>query len=618
MDLASSVEKIFQGRLFRIPEYQRGYAWSERHWEDFLDDLDLLEPDKIHYTGTIVLRMRTETPTVLDSGGRSYASYDVVDGQQRLTTIVLLLDQIVRELGRSEPDRLLAGGIRDSYVASTDLTGQPLWKLHIHPDDDAFFADVVMADEAGIQTPDTGSRRQLLAARGYFRDYLAAKRTADPEDFRAWLLGLYEKVCLRLRLVPYEVADAADVGVIFEVMNDRGKPLTDLEKVKNYLLYLSSKLTPDDRGLAERINSTWANVFRKTMQAGGGNDAEDQLLRSHWFMAYAPQPRAWDGTASIKARFSLRENRHRRADFVSDLHEYARSLNDGAIAYAEIMAPGTPGAFGAFATDRSGAVEGTQRLHRLRTVATFLPLLMAFRLRHADDAAAFMRVLDLCEKFAFRVYRLLGARSDAGQTDLVRLAHEVYHRRITANAAIEALTERVIAWSPPRRIEAALADDAQQSRYGWGALRYFLYEYESHVAGRRDLRISWADLERRDKERTVEHILPQNPADPYWHERFSPDERVELTHDLGNLCLTLDNSAYGRKPFPLKRGTQGQDGRCYANSTVFQELELARLEDWTPEALEARRARILTWARGRWDVVPLSPVVPVAMVDEEA
>ena len=98
----------------------------------------------------------------------------------------------------------------------------------------------------------------------------------------------------------YEVHDLAEVGVIFETLNERGRPLTQLEKAKNYLLYLARRI-PDSRSeeLAMRINDSWASIFRNL---SGEDDADDQLLRSHWLATVDPDRRRWFRVSSIKQR----------------------------------------------------------------------------------------------------------------------------------------------------------------------------------------------------------------------------------------------------------------------------------------------------------------------------
>nr|WP_147135673.1 DUF262 domain-containing protein [Nocardia ninae] len=92
----------FEGRAFSVPDYQRGYAWDSQQRTEFLEDLEILGPNREHFTGLVVLHDQGDK---LDSEGKSYRVYDVVDGQQRLTTIVLLLDA-VRRAGQTHASKL--------------------------------------------------------------------------------------------------------------------------------------------------------------------------------------------------------------------------------------------------------------------------------------------------------------------------------------------------------------------------------------------------------------------------------------------------------------------------------------------------------------------------------
>jgi hypothetical protein len=131
------------------------------------------------------------------------------------------------------------------------------------------------------------------------------------------------------------------------------------------------------------------------------------------------------------------------------------------------------------------------------------------------------------------------------------------------------------------------------------ALKYVLYEHEEHLAGKHGVKVSWDVFDTGDPQRTTEHILPQTAETKIWRDRFDRQRRRRFTHDVGNLCLTEDNSAYGNKPFSEKLGKPGQ-GRCYSNSNLFQERELAQYDDWTEEALLKRRTKFIKWYLDRW------------------
>jgi uncharacterized protein with ParB-like and HNH nuclease domain len=80
LDNVLTVQQLFEGRVFRVPDYQRGYAWEARQRTEFLEDLEILGPNREHFTGLVVLHDQGDAVRKLDSEGKSYRVYDVVDG----------------------------------------------------------------------------------------------------------------------------------------------------------------------------------------------------------------------------------------------------------------------------------------------------------------------------------------------------------------------------------------------------------------------------------------------------------------------------------------------------------------------------------------------------------
>ncbi len=105
---------------------------------------------------------------------------------------------------------------------------------------------------------------------------------------------------------------------------------------------------------------------------------------------------------------------------------------------------------------------------------------------------------------------------------------------------------------------------------------------------------------------------------PYWTSRFTQDEIEQLTHDLGNLCLTHSNSSYGNKPFPAKRGNAAQTTPCYANAQLQAERQLAIYDNWGPAELLDRRQKVITWALKRWSLpVELKAAEPTSLEPDD-
>ncbi len=219
--------------------------------------------------------------------GRAYEDFDSVDGQQRLTAVVFLLDAIRRELATLPNLLPLAIGTAEAYLHVSSAAGEPLDRLRLNADTDGYWRDSVLADASVPAQPVNASQERLVGAKRHFAAYLERQRAVLGPDYGTWLQGLRTKVTSNLVFVLYEVSTSAEVGVIFEVMNDRGKPLTELEKAKNYLLYLSNKLDLPSHGLTEFVNAAWAEILSRLMRAGLSDPRyADQLLRAHWLTVY--------------------------------------------------------------------------------------------------------------------------------------------------------------------------------------------------------------------------------------------------------------------------------------------------------------------------------------------
>jgi hypothetical protein len=623
MDHFQSLQQVFSQTLLRIPDYQRGYAWEEKHWQALWDDLDVLDVGAEHYTGTLVLHPSQSDPTtVTTQDGQTLKIYDIVDGQQRMTTLVILLDAIRRELETIPARKALADGLKRTYIATLDTEGQPHVKLTLNSDTRDFFERHVIADAQGNQLPSIQSSVRLAAAKKFFARLLQDNRKPYGDDkFNAWLLDLVKKITSGLKLTVYEVKQEADVGVIFEVMNNRGKILSEMEKVKNYLLYLVSKIPLKAAPkLGQDINHAWSNILGRLMASHlGSSGHENQLLRSHWITVYDPDARNWAGVDSVKEHFPRLNCRTCPAEIVEGVRKYVTTLDDFAVAYCELFSPGSSTTFGQFSDAVKQKLQhAVNKLVKLGVQVSFLPLFAAIRMKLPSDAASCLSYLELCEKYAFRIIRFHERRANAGQSWLFRQGNALYAGRTTLEEVLPQMSATLLYYSPQTRFREELT--RQDDWYNWYGIKYFLYEYEEYLAHKAGLAITlpWQQfvVGDRKKPKTIEHILPQTPTPKYWQQRWTAEQRKRLTHDVGNLCITFDNSSYGNKAFPDKRGAAGQHG-CYANSTLHMEKALCAHSDWTETELLARRKEMVEWALKRWHVEPAAVEVGDLGRDEE-
>lgn len=604
-ELVKSLSEIFSNRVFFVPDYQRGYAWGKKQWMDLTKDLELLPDGRKHYTGTLIIRTTNGKGTVTDEQGRVYKPFDLIDGQQRLTTCILFLKAIHTEMESFPEFSALTKGLRDMYLSNLDLNGQRFTKLTLNRDCREFFVNNILGLSPDVQGACIRAHKNLSEGRNHFEEYLVGKRAQLSAQYPSWLKHLYLKLTHDISIILYEVDNELDAGVIFETMNDRGLGLTELEKVKNYLLYVSSKLhLPGENDLAERINQTWTHVFEELMSAAlSDTESEDQLLRAHWLTVYDYDQQKWKNSRSIKEKFDLEKYQGKHVELLGDLHEYLHTLRDSATAYCDLRNPERPLAFNEIhdPARRSEIIRLSSNLARLGARASFHPLLIAARLKAQDDGTTYLHAVELCARFDFRVYQWMRRQSRAGQSQLFRIGYDFFH---TANpGALEnSLKEQILTYCTDQEFQQRFADETVDW-YDWGGLKYFLYEYEQYKAEQagKQIRMPWQFLEASRKEDTIEHILPQNPEDNYWTERFDLDARKTWTHDIGNLTLTYDNSQLGRRPFRAP-GAEKDKVRLYADSKLFIEQELKNTEHWTADEIKKRREGIRDWAVQRWHV----------------
>jgi hypothetical protein len=541
----------------------------------------------------------------MDEEGHAYIPFDIIDGQQRLTTAIIFLQAIHDELLKFKEYKPLANGLREMYLANLDLNQQPFTKIKLNSDCREFFEQSILGFSRDIQGPTIRSHYLMQNNLSHFKSYLETQRVNMKGLYPNWLKALYFKITQQLSMIVYEVDDVQEAGVIFETMNDRGRSLSELDKVKNYLLYVCSKLDlPSDPELAERINRTWTHIFEELMSAGLASISnEDQLLRAHWLTIYNPDATLWKQSRSIKDLFNLKTYSGRHNELVQDLRDYLDTLKNAATAYSDLYSPEHPSAFNDI-TDtklREQIMFFSVKLARLGSKAGFHPILLATRLKGTDGGKSYLEIVKLCEAFEFRVYRLMEHTSRKGQSRLFRLGYDYYN-----DQNFEKLKNGILNTLLTLCSDKDFIQDLQEDRdyYHWDGIRYFLYEYEQFLADQagKKVEMPWEVLIETDKKDTIEHILPQTPADAYWTSRFSEEEQNVWTNDIGNLTLTYDNSPMLNKPF--RKGKKAKDDKIsyYKESNLFTEKEVSKFDEWNVESIQVRRKRIVDWAIKRWKV----------------
>jgi uncharacterized protein with ParB-like and HNH nuclease domain len=293
IDNLTSLKALVTERIFKVPDYQRGYAWTDEQRQDLLEDIEeiqslIVKSKYEHFTGTIVLEDKGDE---LDIPGGKLKKMDIVDGQQRLTTLVILLREFVNCYRQSAESarQQAAARLWDTFVKLTP-DGPYLLELN-NADVNRFFIDVILEETVG-RAPQLSPEQNLLDAKRQFRQYLLNMQKKSGDKFFDDLDTVMGIVTSLLKFLVYQPRGQAEACFMFESMNARGLPLTQLEKTKNLLFFLAYKYKRDEnqlRYLTEAINDTWRDVWRDLYAAQEGE--EDQFLRFHWTVLEAE---AWD------------------------------------------------------------------------------------------------------------------------------------------------------------------------------------------------------------------------------------------------------------------------------------------------------------------------------------
>ncbi|MEH6818403.1 MAG: DUF262 domain-containing protein [Dietzia psychralcaliphila] len=615
---SQSLPKVLNGRRFVVPDYQRPYAWKKRQLEDLWQDIDLMTDRAKHYTGTLVLKELDEE--VVTDSGDTLVTCEVVDGQQRLTTCLLILHELRVALGRIDHELALerAHNLETNY-GRLIVGGLPQARLQLGADLNHYWLHVILGGEQQAKQSLTEGEKRLRDAQTYFREQLNnLVRDRDPADSLQVLQRLQTRLTNGLQFLIYEIEPDSHAGEIFETLNDRGRELTDLEKIKNYLLFLANYSSAGARkALADEINRAWSSTYDLLARFSAN---EDTLLRSHWLCVYQPMAKHWQGSASVKERFAREQYISGTARLTSrevgddpgagqrlpaDVTSYVRSLEQCAMFTAEFYSREAEYQSFSDRNDAAAARLSAARLRRTGTTAAFRPLVFAARLKCPTDGSFYVRLLDACERYAARVFVIGQRRSNSGQARLYRLAHDLYRGFQGPEEVLKEISRLTWHYADDEVVRSGLT--SSQNWYWRAGHKYFLYEYELSLASRIDDVPPFETFSQGAKKgRTTEHILPQKPKwDSGDWSSFTEEQHAELLHGIGNLVLTDDNSTYGNRSFSRKKGASTLEKPCYATSRLAQERELSQLEDWTPDAIENRRKRLAAWALERWHVDPL-------------
>ena len=581
-------------QVFDIPVYQRGYAWERKNLEDLWEDLYYLDPSKKHYFGTVLLKDSGKTARTSLS---ALKRFDLIDGQQRLTTVLILLREIISQLKEISTNELRedVDALEKSYLKDGSH-----YKLNPLGDDGDFFHHVVI-DGNDFLAGDTSthSQRRLTEARAFFRERLIGEKERQPTEYQNFLVLFKQKID-DLQLIQYQVNSDADAIRIFETVNDRGRPLSNLEKTKSFLMHTSYLGIEDDDAVAGRLkelNGHFSRIYRHFEDVSGTKHMErlrmdeNDVHRYHFinYVSYGDESSRPTDSLKDLIRKKLREDPEACVEYALT---YAKDLEMTFLAVKQITE--------AYRENEEGGT--LSKVFMLERMGNIFPLLIASWLRFGDDGPRLEGILKLLETFIVRAYLVSGYRSQTGASRLYGMAHRVHRKSMDYGDLIDKLKGINNYYQNDEQFTRALGrDDLYEYLYP-RTIKYLLSEYEIHLRRQVDVPLAVATQEKiLSSEYEVEHIWAQHPSYEMGAEEAA--EHRQNVHRLGNLTIASQswNKSMGNRTFHDKRWQPG-DAPCYSNSNLLVQKELSDLPTWDVGAINNRETDIVAFALQRWAV----------------
>lgn len=589
LDLDGVIEK----GVFEIPSYQRGYAWQIRQLKDFWNDLEHVSKlgNQFHYMHSLTLR---ELENEFES-----STFEIIDGQQRLATSLILLGLLAKTTQNKDPKYSL-------------INLEPILSYKYYGLSEAFRA--ITEEEKDLKAFKTSFyAKNLIDAYTFFKEKIS---DTPIEALEKMFDALIKKMLFSVvglndnRIDPFSS---------FETINNRGKDLSTLELFKNRLHFVAHKICDEEdlENLQQEINDTYTEIyydlrhfeddhlegFLKHFVAyyyGEKGDFKKRLLE----MEFNAHQRYTDNT-NFDDEYEKIDDLLFYLSYSSKVWHFLHTLDEKSIALIfddnrKLEIEITP--------KTRGLLDKMRRLNALSGNA-FLPLLLSLltiqlAVRSGDERHYTTKelegLLEYLERFGFLIYGVAG--KNTAKNEWIELAFKAFraYRYGEENIVIEKLpTLEKSFFNRQGNSGLELLEEYIHSKkntekwYRWNkALNYLLYEYELYHNPETTLNFD-SSLE------SIEHILPQKPDQGHSAKEKSWAKNPHIVHALGNLLLIPKNanSSLSNKPFEEKR-------KEYLKGS-YSEKEVAKNASFGIVEIQKRSEKLLDFLIVRYRIAEL-------------
>jgi uncharacterized protein with ParB-like and HNH nuclease domain/predicted transport protein len=547
---------------FIIPIYQRTYSWTERECRQLWDDIirtGSKEAIAVHFVGAIVY---------IEQGLSQVTSQSpllVIDGQQRLTTVMLILEALARRVGDREPiDGFSAKKLRAYHLLNDLEAGERKFKLLLTQTDKQSLL-------ALVQQKPLPAESSLRITENFA--FFEAQINALGEDLEPLCQGLAKLVIVDIALS----RDQDNPQLIFESMNSTGRELSQADLIRNFILM----------GLEPEQQSQFYEDYWRPMELAFGQEAYgthfDSFMRHYLTHKTGAIPKVNAVYEAFKSYAREPETSEANVEaLVADIHAYA-------------------GYYCAMALDSESDKDLAIAFRDLRELKVYVafPFLLELYNDYAESRLSksdFISVVRLIEAYVFR------RAVSAIPTNSLNKTFATFSRALNKDRYVESIQAHLLTLPSYRRFpgdEEFKRELIARDLYNFRSRSYWLRRMENY--GRKEL----VPVD----EYTIEHIMPQNEnLSEKWREALGPEwQRIHETwlHTLGNLTLTGYNSEYSDRPFLEKRDMSGG----FKESPLRLNAGLSVLDVWDENAIQERAKKLAKQATRVWEAPMLPPEV---------
>lgn len=552
-----SINDLFtNGKIYRVPQYQRDYSWKEENWDDLWTDIVSVEnEDRPHYMGAIVLQQQSDK------------SYSIIDGQQRIATSSIIILAAIKNIQdlidsgiEAEANTQRITLLRERYIGSKDAASlRYSSKLFLNENNDDFYQTHLLQLRApNNPTRLTASEKLLWNAFNYFYGKIKTHfiTQASGERIASFVTDWTTE---RLIFIQIVVEDELKAYTVFETLNARGIHLTVAELLKKYLLAFSAQSPVDQR----QAQVQWNKIIQIT-----DLDEFPEFLRYYW-----------NSRNELVRKGSLFKAVRGSIKTADESFALLDALERMAAVYVALDDP----------TDElwSGSREISKLIREIKLfkVTQCYPLLLNVYERF--ETAEFEKVLRFCSAISFRYNVISGLNPNEQEGVYNRAARGVFDG--TLSSAAQVAYELKDIYPDDAAFESAFAAKSINTNRSKKLVRYILFALENQIAA------SGVKRDYEDESATVEHILPENPSGE-WTESFSDDRQPNFIYRLGNLTLleANKNRACGSKTYSEKLPIYRTSQYAMTNSIDYP--------DWTPAQVKSRQDKFARYAKSIWRI----------------